>query len=184
MCFKNTEKRFGIIAQLFHWGIFGLFVYLYYLGLTMQDVPPSAEKWAMYGDHKTWGMMVLFIVFLRISWRLMNKLPDDPEGFSKTMSLAAKAGHYGLYLAMIIMPVSGYIMSMAGGYGITMFGTWKVPNIIGVDKPLGELAHDIHFVAADAIYFLVGAHVLAALYHHFVRKDDVLKRMLPTFKKD
>lgn len=184
MCFKNTENRFGIIAQLFHWGIFALFVYMYYLALTMMDMKPSPEKWSMYGLHKSWGMVILFLVFLRISWRMMNPVPKDPEGFSKMQSLVAKAGHYALYLAMIVMPVSGYTMSMAGGHGITVFGAWKVPDLIGVDKPLGGLAHDVHEISSTVIYFLVAAHVLAALYHHFIRKDDVLKRMLPSLKKD
>jgi cytochrome b561 len=95
---------------------------------------------------------------------------------------AASLGHWGLYAVMFIMPISGYIMSMAGGHGVNVFGVWELPNLIGENPTLGKLANQTHDITTKIIYVLVATHVLAALRHHFLLRDGVLVRMLPFLK--
>lgn len=182
---KNTKTSYGSVAKSFHWLVFAAFVVLYLLGEIMGDMKQEAApilglgKWDMYALHKSIGVTVLAIALARLLWRAMNPQPDLPAGTAKIQTLAAHTVHWMLYVAMLVMPISGYTMSMAGGHGITYFGFWKLPDLIGLNKPLGALAHDIHMTAAEVIYFIVAIHVVAALFHHYVKKNNVLKRMLP-----
>lgn len=184
MCrLKNTRKSYGLMAQTLHWLIFVLFVGMFVAAEIMMDMEPGPDKWQLYGLHKSFGIVLLFLVFARISWRMANVTPEDVAGMSKWQSLAAHGVHYALYVAMLAMPISGYLMSMGGGHGITVFGVWSVPDLVGENKPLGSLAHSVHHYTSLAVYGLVAVHLAAALYHHFIKKDEVLHRMLPLIKK-
>jgi cytochrome b561 len=190
MAIKNTDERFGAVAQFVHWSIFLLFVVQFVIADWMIDAPKSPDKWALYDLHKSLGLTVLFIVFLRIGWRLSNPQPTPPTGLSGPQRLAARASHYILYGAMLLMPISAYVGSKAGVFAVSWFGIWEVPDlvnwigayepqILGRNKWLHIFANDVHRILSYAIYGLVGLHLSAALWHHFVRKDDVLRRMLP-----
>lgn len=183
MCFRNTLEKYHGGFVLLHWVIALTFIGLFAVAEIMMEMAPGPDKWQLYGLHKSTGLTLITLVLLRILWRLSGPVPAHPAGMSLPQQLAAHGVHLGLYAAMILMPVSGYIMSMAGGYGITWFGVWAVPDLIGENKALGSLAHSVHHYTAWAVYGLFALHVLGALYHHVVQKDDVLTRMLPFLKK-
>jgi cytochrome b561 len=175
---KNSKEKYGAISKIIHWTISGLFIYMFYLALTMTGMDDSQEKWGLYGEHKQFGILVGILVLFRISWKISNISPDYPQGSSEWKKKLATATHVLLYLIMITFPVSGYLMSMAGGHGIDFFG-FAVPDIIGENKSLGGFAHIIHGLLEYITYIVVGLHIVGALYHHFVEKDNVLTRMLP-----
>jgi cytochrome b561 len=175
---KNTNKTFGSVAKLFHWVTVLLFCYLFYLALTMTGMENGADKWALYAEHKQYGAILGLIVALRIFWKITNSTPEQSAGTPLWKRKLASLTHFALYLIMLGFPLSGYAMSMAGGHDIIVFG-YMVPDLIGESKSIGDVAHTIHGLLEYFTYAIVGFHVLAALYHHFIEKDNVLTRMLP-----
>jgi cytochrome b561 len=143
----------------------------------MTAMERSAEKWLMYDEHKQFGILVGILVIFRLVWKLTSISPAYPKGHAKWQELLAAGTHFFLYLVMIMFPVSGYMMSMAGGHGIAFFG-FEVIDVMGESKVLSGIAHDIHWWLEIVTYVLVGAHASAALYHHIVVKNNVLKGML------
>lgn len=179
MQIRNTQARWGIVAQSLHWLVFILFVAQFVSAEVMMDMAESPEKWEFYALHKSIGVLLLFIVFLRISWRMSSTAPERPHGMPKMQAVLAGSVHALLYVAMIVMPISGYAMSMSGSHGIVFFGLFNLPDFIGPSKEISKLSHEVHEIGGIAIYVLVGVHVIGALWHHFIEKDTVLKRMLP-----
>lgn len=176
---KNSKDRFGVVAQVLHWGVFVLFVALFVLAEMMEEAPKGPERRALYDLHKSIGITVLFVVFLRLSWRLANPLPETAAVASKWIEKAASASHFLLYAVMFLMPLSGYVMSVSGGHEVGWFGMFYLPSMIGKNEGLHELAEEFHGATAKAIIALVSIHFTAALWHHFMVKDNVLRRMLP-----
>lgn len=176
---RNSKERFGAVAQVFHWGVFVLFVALFVLAEMIEEAPKGPERRALYDLHKSIGITVLFVVFLRLSWRLSNPAPEPAAGVSKWIEKAASASHFLLYAVMFLMPISGYVMSVSGGHEVGWFGVFDLPNLMGKDEGLHEFAEEFHEVMAKAIIALVSIHFTAALWHHFIVKDNVLRRMLP-----
>ena len=176
---KNSKERFGVVAQLLHWGIFVIFVALYVVAEMMEDAPKGPEKYALYDLHKSLGVSVLFLAFARLSWRMANPLPEPEGKVSRLIETGAKVSHFLLYGVMFLMPLSGYVMSVTGGHPVGFFGLFNLPMVPGKNHDLHEAFEDVHEVTAEAILVLVGVHLLAALWHHFVVKDNVFRRMLP-----
>lgn len=188
MTIKNTPQRYGAMSKTLHWLIFALFIYQFLTAEIMHalvaGVPESnvygVGKYAMYGWHKSVGMVLLLLALLRVTWVIYSPIPKLPSTLSKVDRVVANSAKLLLYGIILAMPISGYVMSMAGGHGITMFGALSVPNILGENKALAGLAHEVHEYVAYATYAVVGVHILAALMHHYVKKNDILLRMLPT----
>lgn len=176
---RDTLHTYGWVTQLFHWAIFALFVALFVVAEIMIDMPDAPDKFKLYGLHKALGVTVLFLVFARISWRMANPTPKDLDAPKHEKALA-RTVHYLLYGVMLVMPISGIIMSQSGGHPISWFGLWQVPVIFPKDKEMLEAMKSLHAVVSWGILGLVAAHAGAALYHHFIRRDNTLKRMIPT----
>jgi cytochrome b561 len=175
---KNTNETFGTIAKLFHWVTVGLFCYLFYLAITMTGMEWSPETKALYGEHKQYGVIVLGLVILRLIWKFMNATPQQQAGTAGWKIFLAKLTHFALYIIMLGFPISGMLMSMSGNHPIIFFG-YEIPNFIGENKSISEITKTIHGLLEYITYGVVGLHVVGALYHHFIEKDNVLKRMLP-----
>jgi cytochrome b561 len=188
MCFKNTAERWGGVSQSLHWLIFFLFLFMFLLAEVMMGMVVDekntffgAGKWELYGLHKSFGVLIFGLVALRLVWRLFNTAPHKGEKMNRLEKAAAHTVHLGLYGVMLAMPLSGYTMSMAGGFGVKFFGS-PVPDFIGKNEALGELAHSVHGWTWTVFYVLISLHVLGALYHYYAKQDNVLQRMLPVRK--
>lgn len=177
MQWKNTTNKYGVISKTFHWLIFLLVTALIVVGFFLDDVPDE-YKGTVYNIHKLTGVFVFFLMLLRILWSWCNVKPALPAGMPKWQQVSARTTHYLLYLLVTAMPLVGWIGSSASR---------KAPHICDLtltlpvpeDKALSHALFDVHEVIAYMIIGLVCVHVAAALYHHFVKKDDVLRRMLP-----
>ena len=115
----------------------------------------------------------------RLAWRLANRPPEFPPGMTKMAQLAAHTGHWVLYALMLLIPVSGWLMSSAQGFPVVWFGVVPLPDLVAKNKELGELLKTVHVVLNYALLIAVIGHIAAALHHQFVKKDGTLKRMLP-----
>lgn len=177
----TPASRYTPMAQLLHWMVFALFAaqYLLVAGIDIVDRGPFEDF--LYNVHKSFGLTLLLLVFVRIWWRMNHPPPPLPQRYPAWQEKAATATHHLLYVAMVVMPLSGYVWVMAGGYGAVFFGI-PVPNLIGEYEALGEFAEEVHEITGWIIAALVAMHVGAALYHQFVLKDGLLHRMLPTDK--
>lgn len=195
MHIKNTDEAYGSIAKWFHWIIALLFLVsycaVYYRHWFAQS---ELEKWTAIQLHMSIGITVAVVVSLRIFWRFFSPMPK-PEPGTRLQHLAAHVGHYALYAVMIIMPLTGYLsiadyLSSGRGnityfllFDITGFRDIQIYSLAGFTlEQLEEPADLIHsYLGAWVVWSLILGHILAALYHHFIRKDKTLCKM--TFYK-
>jgi cytochrome b561 len=179
MPLKNTTETYGSPAKLLHWLMFLMIASLLAAGFVMVGMENTPDKFKLYGLHKSLGITVLTLVFLRLAWRLMNITPILPDTLSRMQKFMAHAAHWGLYALMVAMPMSGWLMSSAAGFTVSVFGWFSLPNLVEPDKALFEFFKDAHEIFAWALILLVAMHAAAALLHHFYYKDNILRRMLP-----
>lgn len=176
MQLKNTDSHFGLIAILFHWIIALLIIGMLGVGLYMTSLPIGIQKLKIYGWHKECGILVLGLVLLRIIWRLSNKTPV--LSLPRWEHIAARLAHLALYGLMLAMPISGWLMTSAAGLAPSFFGLFTLPNLLAPNHDLKELFELIHTWLAYALIATIALHFCAALKHHFIDKDDILKRMI------
>lgn len=176
---KNTSEKYGSLAKFFHWLMFLLIATLLAVGFIMSDMENSPDKFFIYGIHKSTGIVVLLLAAIRLGWKFANVSPVLPAHMRNIEKLAAHAGHAALYVLMFAMPISGWMMSSAAGFPVSVFGLFTLPDLVPADKELRELFGEAHELLAFAIIAVVSLHALAALLHHFYHKNNVLRRMLP-----
>lgn len=178
----NSDDRYGALAILLHWGMAIALAVLVATGLYMVAMPNvgfDTAKVTLILVHKAAGMGLLAAVVMRLAWRLANRMPRLVAGLPPWQQVAARFVHLALYALMVALPVSGWLMSSAGGYPIPLFGGVVVPDLIGVNDHLFHLLIDVHRWLAYAFMLLASLHMAAALHHHAVLKDDTLRKMLP-----
>jgi cytochrome b561 len=122
---------------------------------------------------------IFLLAVLRLAWRLGNPVPTPPAGIPPLQARLARVSHTLLYALLIVMPITGWIMSSALNLPVVYLGLIHIPSPFGVDQALGEAMKSVHQTLAVALLVLVCIHAAAAFYHHFVLRDDVLRRMLP-----
>ncbi len=170
-------------AITLHWLIVLLIFAAFPLGVYMHELPFSPDKLRLYSYHKWIGVTVFMLAVIRLSWRVTHQPPALPETMPGWEKFAAHATHYALYALILIIPISGWLMSSAKGFQTVWFGVLPLPDLVGKDKELGDLLQKVHELLNFALLGLVLAHVGAALKHHFIQHDDILARMLPFLRK-
>jgi cytochrome b561 len=171
--------RYTRTAQALHWIVAVLLVGLVSLGLYMHELPLSPAKLQLYSYHKWAGVTVFLLVLGRLAWRATHRPPPLPEGTSPLARRASAAAHALLYLLMLAIPLSGWLMSSAKGFQTVWFGVLPIPDVIGKDADLGEQLEKLHETLNFTLMGLVAIHVAATLKHHFVDRDGLLHRMWP-----
>lgn len=171
------QNNYGSIAKFLHWGIGVMVIFNYILGLTL-----DSTSW--YELHKQVGLTILVLMILRLIWRLISHYPKELPELSFTEKVGAVGVQILLYLLLFMVPLGGILLVQAHGYNLNLWEIIKVPSLISSQPH--EVAHNIkelHEWGAHFIIILVCLHVAAALWHHFVRRDRVLLRMLPFAKR-
>jgi cytochrome b561 len=173
----DNGPRYGGVAIFFHWTSAVLIVTVGILGLLHDSWPHSIQaKWI--NIHAVLGLVVWALLMLRLAWRLSHRppgLPADVGEFSRRTSYPA---HLLMYLLMLVIPVFGIITFIWHGR-VFDFGVFRIDPKVASDRAIFHPTEDIHGYLAYALFALIIVHVLAALWHHFVRRDGVLLRMLP-----
>ncbi len=177
-----TARYTGAAIGL-HWVIAVAIVATFSLGIYMHELPLSPDKLKLYSWHKWAGVAIFLLVLARIAWRLAHRPPAPVAGKPARQRQAAEAVHVLLYVLMVAVPISGWLMSSAKGVPTVWFGVLPLPDLLGKDKELGELLETVHKILNLGMAALVLVHAGAALKHHLVDRDDVLVRMLPMLKK-
>ncbi len=183
-------KRYGASARWFHWVTTVLMFIIIPLGWIFAEFKLAPDKQhfhayfpgtvAQYAStHKTLGLLVLAIVAARLAYRLANRPPPLPNATPAIEAGLAHLTHWLLYLVLLVMPISGYIMSSGSDHPISILGLFDFPKIPGISKAVGTDAAIVHLTAQFAVYALVVLHVAGVGWHLFVRRDDLIGRMLP-----
>jgi cytochrome b561 len=179
MTFRNTPQRWGHIAQLLHWLIVVLIIVQFTLGLWAHDLPVSRLKVGLLKYHKSVGITILALAIIRLAWRWLNPTPRLPDTLKPYERSLARVTHALLYLLLFAQPLTGLLMSSARGFPVSWFGFFQLPDLVPKNRALYEALLTTHGTLATLLAAVVALHVAAALKHHFVLKDDVLRRMLP-----
>lgn len=177
--FKNSSDAYGSGTKLFHWISAVIVIGLLAAGLVMEDLPNGLLKLRTFLLHKSFGITILILTILRILWHLHTKKPALVDSLKPWEKKLAHLGHIALYVLMIGMPLSGWIMSSAAGRPVSVFGLFTLSNLVAENHDLKELFEDIHGLLGNALIAVVALHIAAALKHHFFDKDKTLRRMLP-----
>ncbi|MGD9784817.1 MAG: cytochrome b [Hyphomicrobiaceae bacterium] len=179
----NTDYYWGSPAKLFHWVAAALILFLYFHGLVAVEVehegkPAAASGWQV-GVHAGLGLVLGALMLARYLWRLINKIPMLPVRTPEWEKRIAGLAHIGLYIATLLTILPGLLTASLARPDVSLFGVLRLPRVDALDTEfVREIASKVHETAAHALIFLVMVHVLAALHHHFVQRDSVLKRML------
>ena len=184
MALLNGATRFGAVSKFFHWAVFLLFVNQYVTGVLMMRMQRGHQVLGFaQGDYYTWhksvGLVVLALVLLRITWRKTTRLPDWPATLLPWEQSCMKWTERVLYLCMLVMPISGYVFTLAGGYNFKLFGLVALPQLIAKNATVATAAEFAHAATAYVIIAAVSLHLGLAMKRHLVEKDGFLHRMLP-----
>lgn len=159
-----------------------LMLALLVLGWVAVVYPLSPAKLALFKWHKSLGLLILGWVLLWLAWRGTHRAPELPARMPRHERWVTYLAHASLFGLIIAMSVSGWIINSAADFPLKWFGLFRVPQIVAPDKSLQDAASVVHLVLFWVVLALLVVHIGAALLHHFVRKDDVLLRMLPFIK--
>jgi cytochrome b561 len=183
MSIRNTAARWGVVAQFLHWLIVALIIAQVVLGNIAADLPLGVKKLAMFARHKSVGITILGLAVIRLAWRWANPTPELPDTLKPYERVLATLTHAGLYILLFAMPLTGWMMTSARGFPVSWFGFLQLPDFVPKSDSLYQAMKETHDTLALALYAVVFLHVAAALKHHFVLKDEVLRRMLPFTNK-
>jgi cytochrome b561 len=183
MAIRNTTTRWGAIAQTLHWLIVVLIIAQVILANIAEDLPLGMKKLAMFARHKSVGITILVLAVIRLAWRWANPTPELPSTLKPYERVLANVTHAGLYILLFAMPVTGWMMTSARGFPVSWFNLFQLPDFVPKNQSLYNAMKETHDTLALALYAIVFLHVVAALKHHFVLKDDTLRRMLPFTNK-
>ncbi len=178
-----AHQRYTVVARMLHWLMALALTALVIVGYTMKALPLSPLKLQVYSWHKWTGISLLILVVLRLIWRLLNRPPALPVGMSRLTRALAHGGHAALYVLMLAIPLTGWLMSSAKGFQTVWFGVIPLPDLVSKDKPLGELLVQVHIFLNYALITMVSLHILAALKHQFIDRDGLLRRITFTVGK-
>ena len=185
----NTIKtRYDAVSVTLHWGMALAFILMLGSGLTLEFYEGLSQslKFSMIQWHKSLGVILLVLFFVRIGWRLFHSPPRLPDGFPLWDKIAAKAGHWGLYALMFAMPFTGWVMVSSSSYGLPtiVFGWFEWPHIPGIagDRAISGAARQAHGILGWVFVGLIVLHVAAVFKHLIFDRENLLKRM--SFRQD
>lgn len=179
MGIRNTTRRWGSLAQTLHWLIVALIIAQATLGLIAVRLPHSERQVAVYAYHKSIGITILALAAFRLAWRWLNPTPELPATLKPYERTLAHLSHAALYALLFALPLTGWTMSSARGFPVSWFGFFQLPDLVPKSRPLYNALVDTHVALACTLAVVVALHIAGALKHHFVLRNDVLRRMLP-----
>jgi cytochrome b561 len=176
----ETYKR---TARVLHWATVALVAIQLPIGLYMTYRGNTLNVWdavtgGLYNGHKVAGVIILLVVVWRLAYRLTQGAPADEPTIEPWQRLASHLNHWGLYVLLICAPIAGYI-GISLFPALDIFGLFSLPGIVAPDKEAAKTAFAVHKLLVMLLVLLIVVHVAAALFHYFVRKDNVLGRMIP-----
>ncbi|AQR62214.1 cytochrome b [Brevundimonas sp. LM2] len=175
----EPRNRYSTVSLIFHWGL-ALLVLTQVLLITAHEATEGPASREFVATHKAVGLTILVLTLARIGWRIANPAIPLPAGTPGWQKIAARTTHVLFYVLLIGLPLGGWAASSAGGRDISYFGLFNWPLLpLPQSRELAGTFMDMHELGVKVLYVLLALHVLAALKHHFVDRDNVLHRMIP-----
>jgi cytochrome b561 len=178
---QNTQRCYGTVAIVLHWLMAVLLVALVALGFYMVALPEvgfDIKKIMLILYHKQLGVLAFALVAVRLGWRFANPLPGLAENLPDWQKVAARFVHLCFYALMLALPITGWLMSSAAGFPVSFLGLFTLPDLVMHNEHLFQVFVAIHKWLGYALIPFLCVHAGAALRHHFVLKDDTLRKML------
>jgi cytochrome b561 len=179
---EAATPRYTRSAIFLHWLTAALIVVSVCVGLYMVGLKLSPLKLKLYSWHKWVGVTIFLLAAARLVWRAWHPAPPLPADSPQWQRVAAAINHWSLYVLLICIPISGWLMSSAFGVPVKYFGVVPLPDLVDKNKELAESLKLLHEVLVYTMLALVAMHIAAAIKHHVMDRDDVLHRMLPLVK--
>jgi len=179
MSFRNTNRSWGSLSKALHWIIVLLIINQWLIAERADSLPNGLAKLQALAWHKSFGITILMLAVVRLVWRLMNPTPELTTETKAWERVLARLSHVLLYALIFAMPLTGWMMSSARNFPVSWFHLFQLPDLVAPDKQTFELMQNLHGVLFLVLVGVALLHVAGALKHHFVDKNDVLKRMLP-----
>ncbi len=176
---RNSKHAWGAVSQWLHWLIVVLLVMQYSLGWLAASLPPGLDKLVLLSRHKSLGILILALAAMRLGWRALNPTPAMPAGMTVSVRRLAHVTHALMYAGLLALPLSGWIMSSARNFPVAFFNLFQLPDLVSPGESVYLVSRTIHVGLTWLLLASVALHILAALKHHFLDRDDVLRRMLP-----
>jgi cytochrome b561/polyisoprenoid-binding protein YceI len=172
----NKTDSYGFVLKFIHWATALLILGLLFVGFYMTTLPFGDSKLQIYMLHKSFGLLVLLLVVVRIFWKFLTPKVKHLETHKSWERLLARLTHIFLYFALFAMPLSGWIMSSAGEFPVSFFGL-PVPALTGKDHDVFESSQEFHELVALVLIVFIFLHMAGAFKHHFIDRDATLQRM-------
>lgn len=175
----EPRNRYSAVSLTLHWLLAALILVQVIL-INVREGTEQPLSGQLIGWHKSIGLTILVLTLVRIGWRLANPALPAPAGTPAWEKIAARVTHALFYVALIAIPVTGWLASSAGGREIEWFGLFQWPLLpVGGGREAAKGYMNLHELAMYGLYGLIALHVLAALKHQFINRDNVLHRMIP-----
>lgn len=180
---KNSSDTWGSVAKSFHW-LLALFIAAQLLlGKIAEEAAVSPRKLDLFVWHKSIGVTILLLVIFRIAWRLTHTTPAPATAGGRWEHWAARASHTLLYMLMIAVPISGWWVSDTSRIPFEAFWLIPVPDLLAADRAASQAAELVHGILTKTLLVLIALHIAAALRHHFILRNDTLRRMFPSRRR-
>lgn len=178
---KTETQNYNLVARVVHWLSALVVIGLFAVGLWMVDLSYYSEWYRTAPHwHKSIGLLLGGLTLFRLVWKVVTASPKV-EGASYEV-LGAKLAHLAMYAILFVLFCSGYLISTADGRGIDVFNWFTVPSVGALIANQADIAGEVHFCAAWSLIILAAVHALAALKHHFINKDNTLRKMIGASK--
>jgi cytochrome b561 len=174
---STPPKHFAPLARLLHWLMALMIIAMLFIGAGMVASVSARHEWLL-NLHKPLGIAILVLVILRLIVRFSTQTPALPVDLPVWQALAAKLSHYVLYALMLVMPLIGWAMISAAGDPVMLGSALRLPSIVAADARVFAVLRQAHTYLAYLLFLTVLVHVAAALFHGWIRRDEVLGSML------
>jgi cytochrome b561 len=179
---KNESEYYTRTAQWLHWVMAIIFIVAWVIGFYSGNFLSYDVDGAFKGQvitlHKNIATVIIFLVVVRILWRYTHPAPKLPDTMSPAMKVAAHAGHLALYFMLIALPVTGCLYSWSAGHPAPVLYLFEIPRLVQENPNITAIVKPLHIYLSWAVGLLIVGHLAAALKHHFVDKDNVLRSMI------
>jgi cytochrome b561 len=180
MQLRNTLARYGLVAKTLHWAIVIGIIAQYFLAEAGESEHATSAAMTPMNWHVSLGVTLLALASVRILWRTFDRTPAWPVEMRGYEKFFAASVHLLFYVLLFAIPISGWLLSSVEGDGLTFFGWFNLPPLVPQgSEQREELIEEVHEVLFNILFALAIVHVIAALKHHFIDRDRVLRRMLP-----
>ncbi|MBK1661280.1 cytochrome b [Paracraurococcus ruber] len=175
----QDAQPYDPVSRGFHWLVAALVAAQIVIALLLPAVLPDSAADSLSAWHLAMGSTVLLVMLLRLGWRLTHPAPPAPAGLPPALRLLARGTHWSLYGVLILLPLLGWVAANAYDATPRLLGLLPLPRLVAPDKAFAETIGGVHGTVALLLFGLIALHVAGALHHALIRRDGVIRRMLP-----